>query len=59
MDILVGALIFISIDRVCRIISRHMVNKYKGDHDALKRAMLTIELMTLFTALFIAFHFIG
>ena len=56
-EVIIGALIFISIDRLSRIISSSIVEKNQERGD-IKKSMLRIELLTLFVSLFIAFHFI-
>jgi hypothetical protein len=56
-EVIVGALVFISIDRIARVISSHMVDK-EQNRDEVKKSMLKIELMTLMLVLFIAIHFI-
>ena len=56
-NIIIGALIFMSLDRLSRIISRSMVDKGQT-HDEVKKSMLRIELLTLFVSLYIAFQFI-
>ena len=56
-DIIIGALIFMTMDRLSRIISRSMVNKGQ-DSNEVKISMLRIELLTLFISLYIAFQFI-
>ena len=53
VEILIGSLIFIGIDRLSKLISSSIVNK---DHD-IEKVMLRIEITTLFLALFIATHF--
>jgi len=56
-EVIIGALVFISIDRIARVISSHMVDKVQN-RDEVKKSMLKIELMTLMLVLFIAIHFI-
>ena len=56
-EVIVGALVFISIDRLARVISSNMVDKIQNK-DEVKKSMLKIELMTLMLVLFIAIHFI-
>jgi hypothetical protein len=56
-EIIIGALIFMSMDRLSRIISRSMVDKGQTS-DEVKKSMLRIELLTLFLSLYIAFQFI-
>lgn len=56
-NIIIGALIFMSLDRLSRIISRSMVDKAQTP-DEVKKSMLRIELLTLFISLYIAFQFI-
>ena len=56
-EVIIGALVFISIDRIARVISSHMVDK-EQNRDEVKKSMLKIELMTLMLVLFIAIHFI-
>ena len=53
VEILIGSLIFIGIDRLSKLISSSIENK---DHD-IEKVMLRIEITTLFLALFIATHF--
>jgi len=56
-EIMIGALVFISIDRLARVISSNTVNK-AVNRDDVKKSMLKIELMTLMLVLFIAIHFV-
>jgi len=56
-EVIIGALVFISIDRIARVISSHMVDKVQN-RDEVKKSMLKIELMTLMLVLFISIHFI-
>jgi hypothetical protein len=56
-NIIIGALIFMSLDRLSRIISRSMVDKGQTP-DEVKKSMLRIELLTLFVSLYIALQFI-
>ena len=56
-DIIIGALIFMTMDRLSRIISRSVVNKSPNSNEV-KISMLRIELLTLFISLYIAFQFI-
>jgi hypothetical protein len=55
-ELLVGSIIFISIDRLAKIISRSIVDKSQ-DENELKKSMLRIEILTLFVALFIAIKY--
>jgi hypothetical protein len=58
-EIIVGALIFIGLNKLCKLISASIVDTDSTiDENHVKKAMLKIELMTLFTALFIAIHFV-
>ena len=52
-EIIIGALIFITIDRFCKVISSSFINA-----DEYKRTMLRIELFTLMLTCFIAIQFI-
>ena len=56
-DIIIGALIFMAMDRLSRIISRSIVKKSSNSNEV-KISMLRIELLTLFVSLYIAFRFI-
>ena len=56
-EIMIGALVFISLDRLARVISSNTVNK-AVNRDDVKKSMLKIELMTLMLVLFIAIHFV-
>jgi len=56
-EIMIGALVFISIDRLARVISSNTVNK-AVNRDDVKKSMLKIELFTLIIVCFIALHFI-
>jgi len=56
-DVIVGALIFISLDRLTRVISSNIVDKAQ-DTNEVKKSMLKIELFTLIIVCFIALHFI-
>ncbi len=57
-EILIGALVFISVDRFCKVISSTIVDKSGSNSFSLEKISLRIELLTLFITLFIAFHFI-
>ena len=57
-EIIVGALIFIGLNKLCKLISTSIVDTKAVDENHVKKAMLKIELMTLFTALFVAIHFV-
>ena len=56
-DIIIGALVFISLDRLTRVVSSNMVDKAQ-DTKEVKKSMLKIELFTLILVIFIAMHFI-
>jgi hypothetical protein len=56
-EILIGALVFISIDRLAKVISRTVVDRSQNENE-LKKSMLRVEVLTLFVALFIAIQFI-
>jgi len=56
-NIIIGALVFMSLDRLSRIISRSMVDTAQ-DSNEVKKSMLRIELLTLFITLYIALQFI-
>jgi len=56
-ELLIGALVFISIDRLAKVISRSVVDRSQNENE-LKKSMLRVEVLTLFVALFIAIHFI-
>lgn len=51
-DIIIGALVFITIDRFCKVISSSIVNV-----DESKQSVLKIELFTLIFTVFIAVQF--
>jgi len=55
-EITIGALIFIGLGKLCKLISASIVDS--GDDNHVKKAMLKIELLTLFVALFIAIQFV-
>jgi hypothetical protein len=57
-EILIGALVFIFVDRFCKVVSSSIVDKSGTNTFSLEKVSLRIELLTLFVALFIAFHFI-
>lgn len=57
-EIIVGALIFIGLNKLCKLISASIVDTKTADENHVKKAMLKIELLTLFVALFIAVHFV-
>lgn len=58
-EVLVGALVFITIDRLSRVVSSSIVDgRSKDDKYGVEKSMLRIELLTLFLALFIAIHFV-
>ena len=56
-DVFMGALVFITIDRVCRVISSSIVEK-GNDDNFVDRTMLRIELLTLILLMFIAVQFV-
>ena len=56
-NIIIGALVFMSLDRLSRIISRSMVDTAQ-DSNEVKKSMLRIELLTLFITFYIALQFI-
>lgn len=56
-NIIIGALVFMSLDRLSRIISRSMVDTSQ-DSNEVKKSMLRIELLTLFITFYIALQFI-
>ncbi len=53
-EIAMGALIFISIDRLCKFVSASIVSRNQD----LRVTMLKIELMTLIATIFIAVQFV-
>ena len=53
-DIILGALIFITVDRFCKVVSTSVL-----DTDDYKRTMLRIELFTLVLTVFIAVRVIN
>lgn len=57
IEICIGALVFISIDRFCKLVSSSIVDNSLDDH-SLKKNTLKIELLTLALTAFIAIHFI-
>ena len=57
-EIIVGALIFIGLNKLCKLISSTIVDSKSADENHVKKAMLKIELLTLFVALFIAIQFV-
>ena len=57
-EIILGSIIFIIIARVCKLISTTIVKDNKLSSEDYKRMSLTIELIILFLALFISYHFI-
>lgn len=56
-DIIIGALVFISLDRLTRVVSSNIVDKAQ-DTKEVKKSMLKIELFTLILVIFIALHFV-
>ena len=56
-DLVIGAIVFITLDRAARVISTSLVDQKMGQRPDIKKTMLRIELLTLFVALFIAIHF--
>jgi hypothetical protein len=54
-EFLVGSIIFIVVDKISKLVSSSIVNKGEV---TVKKAMLRIEILTLFVALFIAVHFV-
>ena len=56
-DIIIGALVFISLDRLTRVVSSNIVDKAQ-DTKEVKKSMLKIELFTLILVIFIAMHFV-
>ena len=57
-EITVGALIFIGLNKLCKLISASIVDSKSADDNHVKKSMLKIELLTLFVALFIATQFV-
>ncbi len=57
IEICIGALVFISIDRFCKLVSTSIVDNSQ-DQYSLKKNMLKIELITLALTVFVAIHFI-
>jgi hypothetical protein len=57
-NIIIGALIFMAIDRISRVISSSLVDRDVDGKNISKKVMLRIELITFFLSLFIAFQFI-
>jgi hypothetical protein len=55
-EIIIGALVFIGIDRLSKLISSSIVDK-NHEKKEMEKTMLRIEITTLFLALFIATHF--
>ena len=55
-EIIIGALIFIGIDRLSKLISSSIVDK-NYEKKNIEKVMLRIEITTLFMTLFIAIHF--
>ena len=56
-DVIIGALVFMSLDRLTRVVSSNMVDKAQGTTEV-KKSMLKIELFTLILVIFIALHFV-
>jgi hypothetical protein len=56
-EIFIGALVFIAIDRLARVISSSIVDK-STDNYTLKKTMLRIELLTLAVTVFVAVHYV-
>ena len=56
LEIIIGALIFIGIDRLSKLISSSIVDK-NYEKKNIEKVMLRIEITTLFMTLFIAIHF--
>jgi hypothetical protein len=54
-EVLIGAIVFVGIDRLSKVISTSILKKGEDD---VKKYMLRIELVTLFVALYIAIHFV-
>lgn len=57
-EVLVGALVFITIDRLARVVSSSIIDGRSKDKYGIEKSMMRIELLTLFVALFIAIHFV-
>ena len=57
-EITIGALIFIGLNKLCKLISASIVDNKSADDNSIKKSMLKIELLTLFVALFIAIQFV-
>jgi len=53
-EVFIGAIVFMVMDRLSRVVSTSIINKAKGDDEVTQRSMLRIELFTLFVSLFIA-----
>ena len=56
-ELFIGALVFIAIDRLSRVISSSIVDRSTDDY-TLKKAMLRVELLTLAVSIFIAVHYV-
>jgi hypothetical protein len=59
INLIIGAIIFTSLDRAARVISTSIVDQKMGQRYDIKKTMLRIELLTLFVALFIAIQFVN
>ena len=57
-EICVGAIVFVSIDRLAKVVSSSVVDSKRGNSAEVDKTMLRVELLTLFVALFIAIQFI-
>jgi hypothetical protein len=53
-EVFIGAIVFMVMDRLSRVVSTSIINKANGDDEVTQRSMLRIELFTLFVSLFIA-----
>lgn len=56
-ELFIGALVFIAIDRLTRVISTSIVDKSTDDY-TFKKVMLRVELLTLAVSIFIAVHYV-
>ena len=57
-EVLVGALVFITIDRLARVVSSSIVDGSSRDKYNVEKSMLRIEVLSLIVTLFIAIHFV-
>jgi hypothetical protein len=57
-EVFIGALVFIAIDRMSKVVASSVIDKNQGDRIEVEKITLRVELLTLFVTLFIGIQFI-